>query len=77
MKIVGAIFGKIKILNFLCKLPLILRVDRKRKKQAWDIYKGIPDIDCERDWSVSLGATLGDGQKIKKYFPGKAPVLIS
>ena len=22
----------------------------------------------ERDWSVSLGATLGDGQKIKNYF---------
>ena len=29
---------------------------------------GILDIGCERDWSVDLGATLGDGQKIKNYF---------
>ena len=34
MKIVGAIFEKMKIKNFfLCELPLILRVDRKRKKE--------------------------------------------
>ena len=34
MKIDGAIFEKIKILHFfLCQLPLILRVDRKLKKQ--------------------------------------------
>ena len=33
MKIVGAIFEKIKILIFfLCELPLILRVVRKREK---------------------------------------------
>ena len=46
-----------KILHFfLCELPLILRVDRKqKKKQAGDICKGILDIECERDWSVSLG----------------------
>ena len=25
-------------------------------------------MECERDWSVSLGATLGDGQKIKNNF---------
>ena len=32
MKIVGAIFEKIKILNFfLSELPLILKIDRKRK----------------------------------------------
>ena len=43
MKIVGAIFEKINILSvFLCELPLILRVDRKRiKKRAGDICKGI------------------------------------
>ena len=51
-------------------LPVILRVDRKREKQAGDICKGILDIECERDWLVSLGATLDDGQKIKNYFSG-------
>ena len=40
----------------------------KTKKQAGDICKGTLDIECERDWSVSLGATLGDGQKMKNYF---------
>ena len=34
MKIVGAFFDKMKILiAFLCEQPLILRVDRKRKKK--------------------------------------------
>ena len=32
IKIVGAIFEKMKIF-FLCELPLVLRVDRKRKKK--------------------------------------------
>ena len=58
---------------FFYELPLILKVDRKRKKKkkkkrAGDICKGTVDIECERDWSVSLGATLDDGQKIKNYF---------
>ena len=53
---------------FLRELPLILRVDRKRKEQTGDICKGTLDIECERDWSVGSGATLGDGQKIKNYF---------
>ena len=26
------------------------------------------DIECERDCTVGLGATLGDGLKIKNYF---------
>ena len=55
---------------FLCELPLILRIDRKRKEQAGDISKGTLDVEFERDWSVSLGATLRDGQKIKNYFSG-------
>ena len=38
------------------------------KKQSGDICKGTLDIECERDWSAGLGATLGDGQKIKNYF---------
>ena len=40
----------------------------KTKKQTRDIWKGILDIECERDWPVGLGATLGDGQKFKNYF---------
>ena len=69
MKIVRAISEKINFLNFfLCELPLILRVHRKRKKKRRDICKGTLDIEFERDWSVGLGATLGDGQKIKNYF---------
>ena len=63
-KVVWAIFEKIKILIFfLYKLPLILGVE-----QAEDIYKGAPDIEFEQDWSVGLGATLRERQKIKNYF---------
>ena len=40
----------------------------KTKKQAGDICKGTLGIECERDWSIGLSATLGDGQKIKNYF---------
>ena len=69
MKVVGTIFEKMKILHFfLCELPLILRVDGEGKKQSEDICRGILDIEYELDWSVSLGATLGDRQKIKNYF---------
>ena len=40
------------------------------KTKTWvkDICRGALDIGCERDWTVGLGATLGDGQKIKNYF---------
>ena len=83
MKIVGAIFGKMKILYFfLCELLLILRVGRKRKKWARDICKGTLDIELKLDWSVGLDATIGDGQKIKTIFlvsgifPGKADIVI-
>ena len=27
-----------------------------------------PDTEFGQDWSVDLGTTLGDGQKIKNYF---------
>ena len=36
-------------------------------------------MECERDWSVGLGATLGDGQTIflvSGIFPGKADNVI-
>ena len=33
----------------------------KTKKAARDIYKRTLDIEFEQDWSVGLGATLGDG----------------
>ena len=38
------------------------------KKRVRDICKGTLDIEYEWDWSVGLGTTLGDGQKIKNYF---------
>ena len=67
---------------YLCELPLILRVDRKRKKRARDICNGTLDIEFERDRSIGLSATL-DGQKIRKtiflvsgIFPGKADSVI-
>ena len=52
----------------------------KTKKRAGDISKRTLDKGFERDWSVGLGAMLGEvTQRIKKYifivsgiFPGKA-----
>ena len=39
-----------------------------KKKQAGDNFEEALDIESERHWSVGLGATLGEGQKIKNYF---------
>ena len=63
-KIVRAVFEKIEILNFLlCELPLILWVGGKlKKKKARNICERIPDNDCERDRSIGLVSTFGDGQ---------------
>ena len=67
-KIIVAIFEEMKILNFfLRELPLILRVDRK-KKETGNICKGAPDIEFEQDWSLGLCATLRDREKSKNYF---------
>ena len=47
-----------------------------------NIFKGTPDIEFEQDWSVGLGSTLRDSQKIKtiflvsRIFPGKADSVI-
>ena len=45
---------------------LILRVDRK--KTSWRYLQGDLDFECERDWSLGLGAILVEGKKIKNYF---------
>ena len=39
-----------------------------KTKNELDICKGTLDDECERDWPVGLGATLGDEQKIKTIF---------
>ena len=83
MKIVRATFWKMKFLIFfLYELPLILRVDRKRKNGLQIFAGGILDIDFERDWPIGLGATLGAYIKLKsifvatRIFPGKADSAI-
>ena len=43
-------------------------VTRKREEQAEDICKETPDIEFEQDWSLGLGASLRDRQKINNYF---------
>ena len=63
MKIVGAIFEKIEILNFfLCKPPLVLRLGGKLKKRdgVRDIYMMTLDIEFQRDRSIGLGSRFGD-----------------
>ena len=57
--------GKLKLLFFF-QPNLNFEGESKTKKRARDICKGTLDIECERDCPVGLGATLGDGQKIKK-----------
>ena len=53
---------------FFEKMKINFEGRSKTKKRARDICKGTLDIEFERDWSFGLGATLGDEQKIKKYF---------
>ena len=47
---------------FLCELPLILGVGVKLKKKAGDIYRRTLDVEFERDRSIGLGSTIGDGK---------------
>ena len=35
-----------------------------KKKTGMEIYAGALDIEIGRNWSVGLGASLGDGQQI-------------
>ena len=57
------------LIFFLSELHLISRVDRKRKNEL-KIFAGDPRyrIEYERCRPVGLGATLGDGLKIKNNF---------
>ena len=70
IKIIGAIFEKIKFFNFfLMWTTLNFRVRVKtKKKKVRDICERTLDIDFERDWRVCLGPALGDEKKIKIYF---------
>ena len=62
IKIVGAIFEKIKIFNFfLMWTAHNFRGRGKTKKTAGDTYKRTLDIEFERDRSIFLGSTFGDG----------------
>ena len=83
MKIVGAIFWKNENFNFFLMWTTPNFEGRsKTKKWTKHICRGVLDIECERDCSVGLGATLGDGRKFKTIFlvsgifPGKADSVI-
>ena len=63
IKIVGAIFEKMKIFNFfVMRTTLNFRGRGKTKTPARDIYKRTLDIEFDRDRSTGLGSTIGDGQ---------------
>ena len=69
MKIIGAIFQKMNILNFfIMGTSLNFEGRPKTKKRPGDICKVTPDTEFEQHCSVGLRAMLGDGQKIKNYF---------
>ena len=62
IKIVGAIFEKIKIfIFFLCELTLVLGVGGERKN-SWRYLQEDPRYRFERDRSIGLGSTIVDGQ---------------
>ena len=49
------------LIFFSCEPPLILGVG-ENLKTARDIYIRTLDIEFERDRSIGLGSTIGDGQ---------------
>ena len=60
-----------------------LNFEGRSKRRARDICKWTLDIECQRDWPIGLGATLGGGPKIKRnifpvsgIFPGEAESVI-
>ena len=46
--------------NTFLSVHLILTLGRKWKGRAGDNYKSILNNEFEQDWSLTLGATLGD-----------------
>ena len=83
MKIVGAIFEKVRILNFfLGELPLILRVDRKRRNEL-EIFARGPQISNVNELGQLVQVLRqGTDRKLKtiflasRIFPGKTDTLI-
>ena len=68
MKIVETVSQKTKIFNFFLMWTTPNFEGRSKKRETGNICKRTPDIEFEQDWSVGLGATLCDRQKIKNYF---------
>ena len=62
IKIVRAIFEKIRNLIFFLMWTTLIGVGGKLKKKARDIYKRTLDIEFEWDRSIGLGSMMGDGQ---------------
>ena len=71
IKIVGAIFEKTKILNFFPIWTTLKLRGREKTKKTWDIYKRTLDIEFERDRSIGLDSTIGDGQTDTHFFFSK------
>ena len=66
MKFVETIFQK---KNFeLFSYVTTLNFEGRSKEKGRKYCKGTPDIEFEQHWSVGLGVTLRDRQKIKNYF---------
>ena len=62
VKIVGVIFEKIEIFNFsFCELPLILEVAENQIIARDVCKKTLLYVEFERDLSIGLGATFGNG----------------
>ena len=70
MKIVEPVFLENKNFNFFLMWTSLNFEGKSKtqKKETGSICKWTPDIEFEQDWSVGLGATLRDRQKIKTYF---------
>ena len=62
MKIVGAIFEKIKIFYFFLMWNTLNLGVGGKLKTARDIYNRTLDIEFEWDQSIRLGSTIGNGQ---------------
>ena len=61
--------GKLKFnFFFLCELPLISRVVRKREKWQEISERGLQIPNLNKIGQLVLGARLGKGQRIINYF---------